>query len=207
MTWPVMVSGDSTEVVSHSLPQVQGWGSVNPSHLSTHHPPRIWLYSLWEGRGGSLTIVVWSWPSLSTGADLALILPWSSEATLTIWSERLAKDPYPKTPRRQWGSNPQFLECRSDLFINWAIVAPYFNWILLILVMVVNKGRCQNEVHVDNSGQNPGTITTKLLSTEMIWENVLEFSSSLRCYHVNPKYLELVNPLTVPSAIPPSSSQ
>jgi len=66
-------------------------GSVNRSIYFTHYTAKPRCSSR-KGRGGFLTIVEWSW-SLSTGWDLHFLL-WYSEATLAIWSERLAKDPY-----------------------------------------------------------------------------------------------------------------
>jgi len=51
-----------------------------------------------------------------------LLLPWCFEATLAIWSERLAKGSYQKTPHQQWGSNLQSLKCRSKLFTKWVSV-------------------------------------------------------------------------------------
>jgi len=41
MTWLVMVSWDSTEVVSHCLSHVPGWGSVTLTHLLTCHLLRV----------------------------------------------------------------------------------------------------------------------------------------------------------------------
>ena len=64
MTWPVMVSWESSEVVCP--PQVSGWGSANLSHLLICHP-----------RGVILTLNIhWLGPQL--------FLPWCSKATLAI---------------------------------------------------------------------------------------------------------------------------
>jgi len=61
-------------------------GSGNPSQFThhppisqiTHHPPEVG-YSSREGRGGSLTTMEWSWPSLPTGWDLQFV-------TVVIWT-------------------------------------------------------------------------------------------------------------------------
>jgi len=34
-----------------------------------------------------------------------------------------------KTPHRQWGSNPQFIDCGSKLFTNWAILDKPLRWV------------------------------------------------------------------------------
>jgi len=65
-----------------------GWGSVNLSRF-THHPPKFG-YFYRGGRGGMiLTLIHWLGP------------PFFSAVI--------------RTPRRQWGSNPQSLDCRSKL--------------------------------------------------------------------------------------------
>ena len=44
----LMMSWDSTEMVSHYLPQISGWRSVNLSYFLTRRPPRV-QYSSREG--------------------------------------------------------------------------------------------------------------------------------------------------------------
>ena len=65
MTWLVMVSWDSTEVVFHCLPQVPGWGSVNLPHSFARHPSRIREKWISCNRGMiSALIIHWLGPPL-----------------------------------------------------------------------------------------------------------------------------------------------
>jgi len=83
-----------------------GLGRLGVSHLFTHHPANL---------GYSLT-VKGPWP-LSTGRDLHF-LPWWSEATLAIWSERLVRGPYKKNSSEAQTCNPG----NSRLFTSEAIL-------------------------------------------------------------------------------------
>jgi len=98
-TWLVMVSWDSTQVVCCYLPQVPGWGSVSLTHLFTHHSTENsqrekrsrWVF---DNCGANFILITTGWDRPP------VFLPRCSEATLAIWSERLAKGSYQKnTPR------------------------------------------------------------------------------------------------------------
>ena len=67
------------------------------------------IYSSWDWRGGSSKTTEWSWPYPLVGT---LFLPWSSEATLAIWSERFSKIPYQENNYagiETWTRNPYII--------------------------------------------------------------------------------------------------
>jgi len=113
--WLVMVSWDSTEIVSRCLPQVTGWGSVNLSHLFTHHAPRTRLLLarrerwIFDSHGVILTLIIhWLGPPL--------FLPWCSEVMLAIWNKGLAKGLYQKNTPPAVRLEPAILTMQIQAF-------------------------------------------------------------------------------------------
>ena len=123
MTWLVMVPWNSTEVVAR-FPQAPGRGSVNLSHLFTHHPPRIRLLVTRGERWifDNRKVIL----ALFTGCGcmgLPLFSPWCSKAMLAIWSERLAKGSYQKNAPPAVRLKPAILRIQIQAFFTkWAIL-------------------------------------------------------------------------------------
>ena len=97
MTWLVMASWDSTEVASHCLSQVPGWGSISLNLLFAWHPLRVRLLLMgrerwiFDNREVILTLIIhWLGPPL--------FLLWYPEATLTIGVKGLLKSHTRKAP-------------------------------------------------------------------------------------------------------------
>ena len=102
----------STEYRARVSINTPGWGSVNLSRF-TRHPPKFG-YSYRKGRGGS-----WN----NCEVILTLIIHWlghplfllrCSEATLVIWSERLAKGPYQKNTPSAVRLEPVIYRLQTD---------------------------------------------------------------------------------------------
>jgi len=104
-----MVMWDGTEVVSRCLPWGPDWGSLNLSRSSQAKKSATENGKVDpDNRGVTVTLI------LSLGPPL--FLPWSSEVTLTNWSQSLAKGLYKKSPA---GSEIRFCNFRMQL---WAFL-------------------------------------------------------------------------------------
>ena len=128
-TWLVMVSSDSSEVVSRYLSQVPGMAQSTWTICLRFNRQECGYFHE-KGKVGSWQTQIILTPIIHWLRPL-LFLPWCSEATLLIWNEGWVKAHTRKTPppevRPAVRLKPAFYRLQIQLFANWAIPALAMN--------------------------------------------------------------------------------